>query len=104
MDTTSDRQKGFLEAIFRLVDRLYTPAEGVKRPDALKQVEWLLICNQPGVDLTRMIAKGMTTNDEYWEINVYLHQVRDELLGLGLQPSIWADQLMPTEEVARKLS
>lgn len=88
--------------IDRLVDSVYTPAEGVKDSAALETVEWLIACNCiPGPTLARMVADGYWTSlHEVWKTFVYLMQVRKEIMAKTGQESVHPSLIPSVEEVA----
>ena len=70
----------WLEALFRLVDKFYTPKElKVSVEVASKKIDWLIWNNQSGV----LVDKGLMTANEHWQIMTYLWQVRDDMAQNG---------------------
>ena len=74
-----------LQIVLKKVETIYTPAAGViGRPDrAIADINWMLACAEPeAASNKRLEAAGLVKPNEFYQIAIYLRQVRQEIRAL----------------------
>jgi len=96
----------WIESFYRLVDKIYSPAEGLKTSPskAIRTIDYLITCNQPSLvaedKVNTLVNKRLMTTSECWDILVYLHQSRKEIIKKGAdQFSCFSNMIKPLDEI-----